>query len=207
MQRSKIKVGAEYAVSNLREWERYGVKFVQVLDADRWYALGQWDERGRSEDAETVDEPHRPIGHRLEVPSHIRRRGDSIGYRTAPSNRVLVRYVSVADDGSVEYGTPTLMQTRHLVAERAEAEERIAAHVQRRDEEERQWAAVAAERKAQEQRFNGWLASFGAGPVIPTPYDNGRFVVAASDLEMLLGHAETWRSHLCPEGHCCGQES
>src|SRR3546814_3935902 len=43
MQRSKIKVGSDYAASNYRDWYQHAIKAVQVLDVGFWHHLSNWD--------------------------------------------------------------------------------------------------------------------------------------------------------------------
>lgn len=186
MQRSKIKVGAEYAVSNYRDWWTYGVRFVQVLDTGQWLSLHRLDDKARAETPEEVQNPDMKPGFTIQVPEHIRRNNGR--RRGSSGNLVLVRYVIDSEGGTREYGDVTLAETRHLVAERADAEQRVADHRAMRDEQHRAAAEERDLRKAQEKGFNERLAAFGAGPVVPA--STGRWTLDGATLDMLLTLAE-----------------
>lgn len=188
MQRSKIKVGAEYAVSNHRDWWTYGIQFVQVLDVGRWRIIHRLDEAVRAGDPDEVQNPHMKPGFTIQVPGHIRR-DDGRRYRSS-NTLVLVRYVTASEDGETEYGKVTLVETRNLVAERAEGERRVEEHRALRNEKTRQAQEERDRRREQEKSLNERLASFGAGPVGQAYSGSDRWALAAADLEMLLTLAE-----------------
>lgn len=194
MQRSKIKVGSDYAVSNYRNWYKYNIETVQVIDVGFWYPLSHWDKEGIAAPPDTVHEPHRPANETVEVPGHIRR-GD--GRFSRDRNAVLVRPFTEAEDGTRSYGTPYMEATRALVAPLAGAWERREEYRARTNAELKAARDKREKRQAEEDQFNARLASFNAGTIGRNYYGGDRFVLDAATLEVLLMHAETWRSHLC----------
>lgn len=194
MQRSKIKVGFDYALSSYRDWWTYGFTSAQVLDVGHWHHLSHWDKEGMAAAPDTVHEPHRPSRETIEVPGQIRR-GD--GRMTRNRNLVLIRPFT-EEDGVRKYGKPYTAATRDLVAPLAEAQQRRAEY-----QEETRKAARAARiererRQAQEEQFNERLAKWGVGPVGRSHYAGDRFVLDAAALETLLTLAERWRDHAAP---------
>src|SRR3546814_4396421 len=103
MQRSKIKVGSDYAASNYRDWYQHAIKAVQVLDVGFWHHLSNWDKEAAAAPPDTVPEPHRPAAEVVEVPGTIRR-GD--GRFSRDRHTVLVRPFTEAEDGTRTYGKP-----------------------------------------------------------------------------------------------------
>lgn len=187
MQRSKIKVGSDYAVSDRRDWTHYNIRPVQVLDVGHWRHLSRWDKEGVAAAPDTVHEPHRPSIEKIEVPGHIRR-GE--GHLSRDRNAVLVRPFTEAEDGTRSYGLPYTAPTRSLVAPLAEAQ------AQREEYRTNYLAEVKAaqekrdERASEEEKFNERLAAFGAAPVERNYYSGDRFILPAATLNMLLTLAE-----------------
>lgn len=187
MQRSKIKVGSDYAVSDRRDWTHYNIKAVQVLDVGFWRHLSNWDKEARAAAPDTVHEPHRPSIETIDVPGHIRRGEGSF---SRDRNIVLVRPFTEAEDGTRSYGLPYTATTRSLVAPLAEAQ------AQREEYRTRYLAEVKAAqekrevRASEEEQFNARLAAFGAAPVERNYYSGDRFILPAATLEMLLTLAE-----------------
>lgn len=187
MQRSKIKVGFDYAVSDRRDWTHYPITSVQVLDVGNWRHLSHWDKEGMAAAPDTVHEPHRPANETVDIPGHIRR-GE--GTFSRDRNTVLVRPFTEAADGKRSYGKPYTAPTRSLVAPLEEGQ------AQREEYRTRSLADAQAAREKREQRaaeekaFNERLAAFGAGPVDRNYYRRDQYAVSASTLEMLLTLAE-----------------
>jgi hypothetical protein len=186
MQRSKIKVGSDYAVSNYRDWWQHPIRGAQVIDVGFWHHLSHWDKEGAAAPPDTVPEPHRPSIEVIEVPGTIRR-GD--GRFSRDRHTVLVREFS-EKDGKRTYSKPYTAATRDLVAPLAEAQQRREEYRTRTQAE----AAVAREKReqraAEEEQFNTRLAAFGAGPVGRNYYSGDRYVLDAATLSMLLTLAE-----------------
>lgn len=187
MQRSKIKVGSDYAASDRRDWTHYPIKAVQVLDVGFWRHLSNWDKEGRAAAPDTVHEPHRPSIEKIEVPGHIRR-GES-GF-SRDRNTVLVRPFTEAEDGTRTYGKPYTEATRSLVAPLAEAQERREQYRIQNNAEMQAAREKREQRAAEEKQFNERLAAFGAGPVERNYYSGDRFILDAATLNTLLTLAE-----------------
>lgn len=155
MQRSKIEVGAEYALATWRDWEKYRghARRVQVLDAEPWENVAYYRADVDTEEAEVVALPG---GGTVEVSKRYRRR------RPMPYNRgrgkgtlVLVRqWLPGANGNTGAWGEPTTAETRTLVATWEDAEQRMNAH--QRAEEQRLAAARSekSSRKDREGRIN-----------------------------------------------------
>src|SRR3546814_17162011 len=118
MQRSKIKVGSDYAASNYRDWYQHAIKAVQVLDVGFWHHLSNWDKEAAAAPPDTVPEPHRPAAEVVEVPGTISR-GD--GRFSRDRHTVHVRPFPEAEDGPRTYGKPYTPATRDQVDPPAEA--------------------------------------------------------------------------------------
>lgn len=187
MQRSKIKVGEEYAVSDRRDWTHYNIRAVQVLDLGYWRRLSNWDKEGITAPEDTVHEPHRPPIETIEIPGKIRR-GES--RYSGDRNSVLVRPFTEAEDGTRSYGTPYLAATRALMAPLAEAQERREEYRTRSLAEAEAAREKREARSSEEEQFNARLAAFGAGPVDRNYYSGDRFILDAATLNMLLTLAE-----------------
>ena len=190
MQRSKIKVGGEYAASTYRDWERYGLTMVQVLDAAPWHHLSHWDKEGIAAPPETVPEPEGWGDAMLEVPGEIRR-GD--GHMTRDRNRVLVRAFSEDNEGNRTYQQPITMATRALVAPLEEAKARREAYITRTREARDRADAESARRRAVRDDFDRRLRGLGY------PQSNGfiagyRVSVDETTLDRLLTLAERARA-------------
>lgn len=190
MQRSKIKVGSDYAASDRRDWTHYPIKAVQVLDVGFWRHLSNWDKEGRAAAPDTVHEPHRPAIEKIEVPGHIRR-GES-GF-SRDRNTVLVRPFTEAEDGTRTYGKPYTEATRSLVAPLAEAKEKREQYRIQNNAEMQAAREKREQRAAEGAQFNERLATFGAGAVERNYYSGDRFVLDAATVEMLLTLAERGR--------------
>lgn len=186
MQRSKIKVGSDYAASDRRDWTHYNIKAVQVLDVGFWRHLSNWDTEGRAAAPATVQDPdlNNPA---IEVPGHIRR-GESGFSRNR--NTVLVRPFTEAEDGTRTYGKPYTEATRSLVAPLAEAREKREQYRIQNNAEIQAAREKREQRAAEEAQFNERLAKFGAGAVERNYYSGDRFILDAATLNMLLTLAE-----------------
>jgi len=155
MQRSKIEVGADYALATWRDWDKYRghARRVQVLDAEPWENVARYRADVDTEEAEVV---RLPGGGTVEVSKRYRRR------RPMPYDRgrgkgslVLIRqWLPGANGNTGAWGEPTTAETRTLVTTWEDAEQRMAAHQQA--EEERLSAARAEKsiRRDREGRIN-----------------------------------------------------
>lgn len=190
MQRSKIKVGSDYAASDRRDWTHYNITPVQVLDVGFWRHLSHWDKEGIAAAPDTVPAPHRPANETVDIPGHIRR-GE--GTFSRDRNTVLVRPFTEAADGTRSYGKPYTVATRSLVAPLAEAQERREEYRARNLAEAKAAREKREQRAREEERFNRRLGAFDAGPISRNYYSGGQFVLDAATLEMLLTLAERGR--------------
>lgn len=187
MQRSKIKVGSDYAASDRRDWTHYPITSVQVLDVGAWRQLSHWDKPGIAAPPDTVPAPHRPANETIDVPGHIRR-GE--GTFSRDRNTVLVRPFTEAADGTRSYGKPYTAPTRSLVAPLAEAQERREEYRTRSLAEARAAREKREQRAAEEQQFNERLAALGAGEASRNYYSGDRYVLDTATMETLLTLAE-----------------
>lgn len=187
MQRNKIKVGSDYAVSNFRDWYKHSIKAVQVIDVGFWHHLSHWDKEGIAAPPDTVHEPHRPAIEKIEVPGQIRR-GDGRFSRDRPT--VLIRPFTEAEDGTRSYGKPYTVATRDLVAPLAEAQQRREDYRTQNDAEMKAAREKREQRAAEEAQFNERLAGLGHGPVGRNYYSGDRYVLDAATLNALLDLAE-----------------
>lgn len=187
MQRSKIKVGFDYAVSDRRDWVHDNIKPVQVLDLGHWRQLSHWDKEGREAAPDAVPAPHRPANETVDIPGHIRRGEGSF---SRDKNTVLVRPFTEVGDGTRSYGRPYLTPTRSLVAPLAEAQQQREEYRTRTRAEAQAASEKREQRAAEQEQFNERLAQFGAGPVSRNYYSGDRYVLDTATLEMLLTLAE-----------------
>lgn len=145
MQRSKIKVGAEYALASWRDWDKYRghARRVQVLDVGPWENVARYRADIDTEKPEVVPVPHRPSRETLEVSKRYRRRVPT-QYDRGQGSLVLVRpWLPGADGNKGAWGEPTTAETRHLVATWEDAEVKMKAY---QDDEAAKTHAAEAER-------------------------------------------------------------
>lgn len=198
MQRSKIKVGAEYALARWRDWDKYRghATKVQVLDVEPWDSLPQYRASTDTRPPETVRVPGISAADGaalLEVPNRYRRREDVA--RFGKGNLVLVRQWLPGENGNEgAWGAPRTAETRHLVATWEDAEAKMQAY---QDEQDAQTQAARAEksrRNDREGRINERLRDLGVNRSLLL--ERSRFssedvsTVTADLLEALLDRAE-----------------
>lgn len=194
MQRSKIKVGEEYALASYRDWYMYSghVRRVQVLDVGAWQNVPHYRAQTDPEAPETVPVPgYDPdqTSETLEVPKRYRRRVPT-RFDRGLGSLVLVREWLPNSDGTGSWGEPTTAQTRHLVATWEDAEARMKAY---RNEQNAKTRAAEEERHRRyerEGRINERLRDAGVNRSINLERSrfNGNDVstVTADLLEALL---------------------
>lgn len=198
MQRNKIKVGEEYALSSYRDWYMYSgsVRRVQVLDVGAWENVPHFRAQADTEAPETVLVPGYATdqtSEMLEVPKRYRRRVPT-RFDRGRSSLVLIREWLPNSDGTGSWEKPTTAQTRHLVATWEDAEAKMQAY---RNEQNAKTRAAEEERHRRyerEGRINERLRDAGVNRSINL--ERSRFsgndvsTVTADLLEALLDLAE-----------------
>lgn len=196
MQRSKIKVGGEYAMARYRDWaQRPGsVKKVQPLDIGAWRVTAHWQAEQDTTDPDLVPDPDQP-GQSLSVPKRYRRRTQT-EWNRGLGNLVLVREWRDAKNGEPgHWGDPFAVETRLITTTWEDAEDQMQ---KARDERAAQRRAVEAERSRlaeREGRINERLRDLGI--VMTSRVERSRFnhdvdilTIRADVLDTLLGLAE-----------------
>lgn len=199
MQRSKIKVGVDYALATWRDWEKYRshVRKVQVLDVGAWEVVPAYRSQTDTKPPEVVPIPHRPARETLEVPLRYRRYETIYG---APRSKGMGNYVLVrqwlpgADNNQGAWGDPVAVETRTLVATWEDAEQRMAAHQQAEAERLAAARAEKSSRKDREGRINERLRDLNLDRQVTlerSRISTGDVSTVTADLlEALLGLAE-----------------
>lgn len=155
MQRSKIKVGAEYAEARYRDWAEYRgrSKRVQVLSVEPWRVVPHWQAEQDETPPEAVAVPG-STDEALEVPKRYRRLVPTQWSRGV-GTLVLVRQWEEGTDGDAgHWGKPQVAETRHIVATWEDAEKQMAEAQAQRDAERRRAEAERNRLAEREGRIN-----------------------------------------------------
>lgn len=199
MQRSKIKVGVEYALAAWRDWDKYRghAKKVQVLDVGAWEDVPHYRAQIDTAAPETVPVPGYvtdQVPEMLEVSKRYRRRVPT-KYDRGLGSLVLIRQWLPGENGNEgAWGEPTTAQTRHLVATWEDAEAKMQAYQDEQDAQTRAARAEKSRRNDREGRINERLRDLGVNRSLLL--ERSRFsgedvsTVTADLLEALLTLAE-----------------
>ena len=197
MQRSKIKVGEEYAVSNFRDWahDRSRTDRVQVLSVEPWLAMARWQAENDTSPAETVPEPGSEPKTLLEV-SRRYRRFVPTKWNKSVGTLVLVRgWLEDRDGSNGHWGEPSVTETRRLVAPGGDAEKQFERRRIGRDPEAPSGEAERNRLAEREGRINERMRDVGI--VMQARVERSRFnrehdvlTIRADMLEDLLRLAE-----------------
>jgi hypothetical protein len=162
MQRSKIKVGAEYGEARYRDWAEYAsrVKRVQVLSVEPWRVVPH----GQAESDETAPDAVAVPGttdEALEVPRRYRRLVPTQWSRGLGTLVLVREWVENRDTGGGHWGKPQVAETRHIVATWPDAEKQIAEAQARRDADRRASEAERSRLREREGRINERMRDLG----------------------------------------------
>lgn len=196
MQRSKIKVGAEYAEARYRDWAEYRgrVKRVQVLSVEPWRVVPHWQAEQDETPPDAVAVPG-TTDEALEVGRRYRRFVPT-RWNKGVGTLVLVRQWEEGTDGNAgHWGRPQVAETRHIVATWRDAEKQMAEAKAQRDEERRRAEAERNRLAEREGRINERMRDVGI--TIQARVERSRFdrstdvlTIKADMLEALLTLAE-----------------
>lgn len=162
MQRSKIKVGAEYAEARYRDWVEYRsrVTRVQVLSVEPWRVVPHWQAQGDETAPEAVAVPG-TTDEALEVSKRYRRLVPTQWSRGVGTLVLVRQWVENRDTGGGHWGKPQVAETRHIVATWPDAEKQMAEAQAQRDEERRRSEAERSRLREREGRINERVRDLG----------------------------------------------
>lgn len=196
MQRTKIKVGAEYAEARYRDWSesRNRAKRVQVLSVEPWRVVPHWQAEQDETPPEAVAVPG-TTDQALEV-SRRYRRFVPTRWNKGVGTLVLVRQWEEDRDGSNgHWGKPQVAETRHIVATWRDAEKQMAEARAVQDANRRAAEAERNRLAEREGRINERMRDVGI--TIQARVERSRFdrstdvlTIKADMLEALLTLAE-----------------
>lgn len=196
MQRSKIKVGAEYGEARYRDWAEYTgrVARVQVLSVEPWRVVPHWQAERDETPPEAVAVPG-TTDQALEVSKRYRRFVPGRWDRGV-GTLVLVRQWLPGENGNRgAWGKPQVAETRHIVATWADAEKQMAEAQAQRDADRRAAEAERNRLAEREGRINERMRDVGI--TIHARVERSRFdrrtdvlTIRADMLEALLTLAE-----------------